>query len=326
MTMDDAQMSRLRDSLPGAELLETHISWILLHGGMAYKIKKPVKFSFLDFSTVEKRKFFCEEEVRLNRRLSPDVYLGVVPVNESGGDFSFGGPGRPVDYAVKMERLKQDGRMDILLSKGKIGRGHVRQIAGIIAGFHGRVETISDRNFGSAALAKGQIDDLGSFRGVIEKACGMGGKANYVIAKCDSFITKNEALFERRQAEGRIKECHGDLHSANIFIGASGKITIFDCIEFSRDFRCIDVASEVAFMAMDLDAFGEEEYSKLFVGRYVEETGDKELMGLLQLYKCYRANVRAKVAAIDYSQHPGGEAKERIMKYMLLAEKYADGL
>ena len=301
------------------EIVETHISWVLL-GDFVYKIKKPVKFSFLDFSTLEKRKFLCEEEVRLNRRLAPDVYLGVVPVTESG----IGEEGEALDYAIKMRRLPQERRMDILLSEGKVLGGHVREIAATVAEFHGKVDTITEKKYGSAQVVREQIDDLASFRQTIEDACGLGEKVDFIVRKSDEFIEKNAEVFQKRHDEGRVKDCHGDLHSANIFI--TDKITIFDCIEFSRDFRFVDTASEIAFMAMDLDAFGREDLSRFFVDTYVKLSGDTGLPGLLGLYKCYRANVRAKIAAIDYSQNPGDGPKERIRKYMELAERYAKEL
>lgn len=308
----------------GFELIETHISWVLLGDGVVYKIKKPVKFSFLDFSTYEKRKFLCEEELRLNRRLSPQIYLAVVPIVEKDGRITLGGEGKALEYAVKMRRLPQHRRMDNLLKEGKVTSEHIKEIAGIVAEFHKKIDIVNDKRYSSADVVKRQIDDLGDFRKVIEDACGLGSKVDFILEKSGSFIENKKQLFEKRQAEGMIKDCHGDLHSANIFI--TDEIVIFDCIEFSKDFRYVDVSSEIAFMAMDLDAFGREDFSKLFVDRYIELSGDAEALELLGLYKCYRANVRAKIAAIDYSQHPGDEPKERIVKYTNLAERYAKGI
>ena len=291
------------------DLIETHISWLLLDEEHVYKIKKPVKFSFLDFTTAEKRKYFCEEEVRLNRRLAPDVYLGVVPMGD--------------DYAVKMKRLDNEKMMDRLLKQGKVTEDDVERIAGIIADFHGKIEVIKG-DYGTSEIAWKQIVDLGNFKDVIEEACGIGGKVDIILDGSRNFIEKNKGLFDKRISQGKVRDCHGDLHSGNIFL-VDG-IVIFDCIEFSKDFRYIDVANEIAFMAMDLDAFGREDFSKLFVDSYLAKTGDEELRKMLPLYKCYRANVRAKIAAIDYSQHPGDEPKERMRKYILLAESYANGL
>jgi aminoglycoside phosphotransferase family enzyme len=201
---------------------------------------------------------------------------------------------------------------------------HIQEIAAIVAGFHNRIDIINERKYGSAEVVKAQIEDLAGFRQTIEDACGFGEKVDFIVRKSDEFIWRGRELFEKRQAEGRIRDCHGDLHSANIFI--TDKIIIFDCIEFSKDFRFVDTASEIAFMAMDLDAFGREDLSGLFVDTYVKLSGDSGMLELLGLYKCYRANVRAKIAAIDYSQNQNEDAKERIRKYVLLAERYAKEL
>jgi aminoglycoside phosphotransferase family enzyme len=327
--MDADQIKKIFDGYEDEakfELIETHISWVLIGKKRVYKIKKPVKFSFLDFSSIEKRKFFCEEEVRLNRRLSPDVYLGVVKITQaSDGRIAFDGDGKVIDYAVKMKRLTQEDRMDRLLSENKVAAKEVEKIAGIIADFHSKIETITDKRYGAAGIVKSQIDDLRNHRETIEKACGLGKMVDFVLERSDSFIDKNQALFDKRQKDGCIKDCHGDLHSANIFITPEG-IVVFDCIEFSKDFRYIDVASEIAFMAMDLDAFGREDLATKFVEAYIAKTQDRGLKTLLNIYKCYRANVRAKIAAIEYSQHPSDEAKARIVKYLLLAEKYAKNI
>jgi len=198
----------------------------------------------------------------------------------------------------------------------------INRIGNVIGlSYQQKIEVVKDKEYSSAEVVKQQIDDLGSFKETIEGACGLGSRVDFILERSDSFIENNRDLFEKRQENGMIRDCHGDLHSANIFI--TEKIVIFDCIEFSKDFRYVDTASEIAFMAMDLDAFGKEDYSKLFVDRYLELSGDAEAEKLLGLYKCYRANVRAKIAAIDYSQHPGEQPKERIKKYIELAEKYA---
>jgi len=320
--MDETQITKLREDMGGCELIETHISWLLLKGDLIYKIKKPVKFSFLDFSTLEKREFFCEEEVRLNRRLSPGIYLGIVPVVERAGKLVLEGLGKIIEYAVKMKRLPQGQRMDILLLHGKVTEGHIEKIARIVAEFHKSIDVIADKRFGSAHIVKEQIDDLANHRETIERACGLGEEVGLILARSDRFIWNNRALFKQRQDQGMIRDCHGDWYSANIFI-VDDQPVIFDCIEFSENFRFIDVASEVAFMAMDLEAFGREDLAKLFVNEYLSKTQDAELETVLNLYKCYRANVRAKIAAIDYSQHTRKEAKDRIRKYVLLAERYA---
>lgn len=313
----EAYMHPVKD----VEFIQTHISWLFLTGDFVYKIKKPVKFSFLDFSTFEKRKYYCEEEVRLNRRLSPDIYLGVVPLIEKEGKYGFGLEGEIVEWAVRMKQLPQDSKMDVLLKGGKVTHVHVEKIAEIIADFHNRIETIRDEKYSSPEIVQEQVDDLSSVKGIVEKV-GDGSKIDFILERCDSFIAENNDLMKERQKEGKIKDCHGDLHSGNIFIDE--KIHIFDCIEFNRDFRYIDTASEIAFMAMDLDYHGKEDLSKKFVEKYVELSQDTGLPDLLNLYKCYRANVRAKVNSFEHEHNP--QAKEKIVKYLELCERYAKEL
>ncbi|MCX6768459.1 MAG: AAA family ATPase [Candidatus Micrarchaeota archaeon] len=301
-------------------LLQTHISWVFLTGEYAYKIKKPVKFSFLDFSTREIRKSLCEEEVRLNRRLCPDVYLGVVSLSINGHP-SFGGSGFPIDYAVKMKQLPSEKIMSKLLNEGKVTESHIRSIAKIIADFHSRIEIIHDKKYNSPEMIAEQFADLGGVRDTAEKACGMGGKIDFILKKAEEFTRKNNPLFTGRQENGFIRDCHGDLHSGNIFL--TDQIAIFDCVEFNKSFRYTDVSADIGFMAMDLDAHGRKDFSQLFISEYVGLTKDEGLRALINYYLCYRANVRAKIAALTYAQHPSEEEKSKIDKYLLLAEEYA---
>ncbi|MFH0737886.1 MAG: phosphotransferase [Candidatus Micrarchaeota archaeon] len=310
----------------GFALAETHISWVLLGHDFVFKIKKPVKFSFLDFSTLEKRRFFCEEEVRLNRRLAPEVYLGVVPITaqEGGsGAVGFGGHGRVVDYAVKMARLDQNKMMDRLLAEGKISEEDVRRLAAKVAAFHEKAERVKG-DYNSPKTIGAQVADLGNFRDTIEKAAGLGRSVDLVLERSAGFIMRSEGLLHRRIAEGRVRDCHGDLHSGNIFF--DGDIRIIDCIEFSRDFRCIDVASDIAFMAMDLDFAERDDLSDSFVDEYISRSGDRDIEALITFYKCYRANVRAKIAAIDWTNGQDEAGRMRIIRYMDLAESYAKRL
>ena len=320
--MDEGQVKALAESLH-AEMKETHISWVLLAGGYAYKIKKPVKFSFLDFSTLERRKFFCNEEVRLNRRLAADTYLGVVRICVRDGKLAITEGGDAVDYAVKMKRLDQAQMMSRLLDEGKIDENHIRKLASIIADFHDRIGSVQGYN--TPAMVGSQIADLANFRSVIEEACGMGKDVDLLLGRSAEFIGKNAGLLRERIEGGRVKDCHGDLHSGNIFVPGRD-IVIIDCIEFSTEFRCVDVASEVAFMAMDLDAHGREDLSAALVREYVARTGDGGFMKLLGFYKCYRANVRAKIAAIEWSGGRSMESRERMAKYTALSRRYSDGL
>ncbi len=319
--MDSAQIaSMLQDG--GYSLRETHISWVLMGKDRVFKIKKPVRFSFLDFSTFERRRFFCEEEVRLNRRLSPDVYLGVVAITEDGGRPEIGGRGEAIDHAVEMKRLDESRKVDALLAEGKVMENDVEGLARIVAGFHEKAELVPGR--GSPEVAAAQAEDLANFRDVIEKASGLGKWVDRLLSRSKAFVRRNAPLMRRRMSDGHVRDCHGDLHSGNVFL--QDGLRIIDCIEFSPDFRCIDVASDVAFMAMDLDYAGKGELSERFVETYLDARPDPEMELLLPFYKCYRANVRAKIAAIDYQANPTAEARERIDRYVLLAERYSKGL
>ena len=189
-----------------------------------------------------------------------------------------------------------------------------------MAKFHSEIETINE-GYATPKMVKEQIDDLGNFRETIKEACGMEKEVDEVLERCGKFILENKLLFKKRIKDGRIKDCHGDLHSGNIFLGE--KIFVFDCIEFNKDFRVNDVASEMAFMAMDLDYFGREDLSKILVDEYIKLTKDEEIRKIIGLYKCYRANVRAKVAAMGYMQNPDDENKEKIRKYLELAKEYS---
>jgi len=308
--------------------IDTHISWIFLTGKFVYKIKRPVKFTFLDFSSLENRKFFCQEEIRLNSRLSPEIYLEVVPVYEQNNSLNFRNQGKIVDYAVKLKQLPSEKKMDLLLRKKKVTKKHIETLAEIISKFHSKVDVIKDTKYGNPEIVKAQINDLNTVKETIDKELSLGHKVDNILQKCDAFIDKNSDLFRQRQLAGRIKDCHGDLHSANIFL--ADKIYVFDCIEFNNGVRFIDTASEIAFMAMDLDYFKQKKLSKAFVESYVSKTGDSDLLKLLDLYKSYRANVRAKVASLELL-HPVSEAQrksalKRIANYLELAESYAQSL
>jgi hypothetical protein len=301
-----------------SQIIETHISWLLM-GEFVYKIKKPLKLSFLDFSSAEKRKFCCEEEVRLNSRLSPEVYLGVVGIDEAH-EFCEKEDGS--EHAVKMKRLDEGSKMSRLLQNHEISPEQVRDLAGIIAAFHEKAERTPEYN--SSELISSQIADLGSFRGTIEKAAGFGEWVDRLLKRSLEFVKKNGKLIAKRQENGFVRDCHGDLHAENIFF--QDGIKIIDCIEFSREFRCIDIASDVAFLAMDLEYSGRDDLSEVFVSEYVRKTGDQELETILPLYKCYRANVRAKIAAIEWMQNKSHDARERIDRYVMLAERYSKSL
>ena len=298
------------------DMKETHISWVFLTGKHAYKVKKPVNYGFLDFSTLEKRKHYCEQELKLNKRLCKDIYLSVVPITRINNTIKLGGTGKIIDYALKMRQLPQSRIMSKLLGERKINKNHISRIAKIVADFHRRSDKVANRH-GSVKIRKINWDE--NFQQTREFA----GKSiskkqfDFIKDKIDNFIKYNKSLFNKRIKEKKIRDCHGDLHSGNIFI--ADKIYIFDAIEFNERFRYGDVAAEVAFMAMDLDFHHREDLSRHFVNEYIKYSKDEELLKLLNFYKCYRAYVRGKVISFLKNEKSYKLAK----KYFGLSEKYA---
>jgi aminoglycoside phosphotransferase family enzyme len=315
------------DEDPGSiELLQTHISFVFLTRRFVYKVKKAVNFGFLDFTTLEKRRFFCEKELKLNRRLCGDMYLEVVPINKADV-VKIKGEGETVEYAVKMKRMPQKKIMSKLLEENKVNGNLVDRIAKIIAEFHSKAETNSRiSEFGS--LASIETNWKENFEQTEEYV----GKTispedfKLIREKVEDFMKKSAPLFKKRMAENRVRDCHGDIHSGNIFV--TDKIYIFDAIEFNERFRYSDVASDVAFLAMDLDFKGKTDLSNFFVEKYAEYSGDQEMTKLLPFYKCYRACVRGKVVSFklkdpNVRSKEKNTAKKEAKAYFKLASTYA---
>ncbi len=315
------------DRPPRIRFMETHISLLFLTGNHVYKIKKPVNFGFLDFTSLGKRKFFCEEEVKLNRRLSPGIYLGVVRITKEGDRIHLEGRGEPVEYAVKMKQIPEEKLMDRLLEKRQVTPKMVEAVSEKLVQFYFSAETNDHiKSFAKPERVKQDTDenfeqtekyiDVTIPRKVYEE----------VKNKTNNFFRVSGKIFERRVASERIRDCHGDLRLEHIFWGE--EICIFDCIEFNERFRYTDVAADIAFLAMDLDYHGREDLSDRLIHAYVGESGDYELMEVLDFYKCYRAYVRGKVESfrLDDPHIPEGEKKEalkRAQKYFSLAYRYA---
>lgn len=312
------------------ELIQTQMSFIFLTPDFVYKVKKPVNLGYLDYTTIEKRRFFCYQEVELNRRLCPDVYLAVVPISEghqrSAVIYQFEGQGREVEYAVKMKTLPRHRMMDVLLPQGKVTKEMVARVAEKLADFHQKAETsLEIASFGTLGAIRQNTDE--NFDQT-EKYIGISiSKAEYdhIKAYTDNFINSNKALFDKRVQGGRIRDCHGDLHAAHIcFID---DICIYDCIEFNDRFRYCDVASELAFLAMDLDCYQRHDLSEHLVNTYVRLNDDQELLRLLNFYKCYRAYVRGKVESFKLDDPLiSGDEKARALgnaqRYFQLAQSY----
>lgn len=276
-------------------LIETHISWVLLAGRYAYKIKKPVELGFLDFSTLALRKHYCEEEFRLNRRLASQLYLGVVPI---GGDCDHPqlGAQPAIEYAVKMRRFPASCLMDRQLARGSITPQHIDRLAATVAQFHAALPAATDASFGSFAEIRAAA--LQNFEQLPD-----GEVVAELKAATETELAACEAIFEQRHSEGRVRECHGDLHLGNIALIDDEPVP-FDGIEFSPALRWIDVMDELAFPVMDLLHRGRPDYAWRLLNAYLEATGDYGGMAVLRFYLAYRATVRAKVAAIRAAQ-PG---------------------
>jgi aminoglycoside phosphotransferase family enzyme len=299
------------DAEPGQiELVQTHISFVFLARNVVHKVKKAVDLGFLDFTTLEKRRFFCEKELELNRRLCGDMYLEVVPINRSDV-IKIKGEGKTVEYAVRMKRMPQERMMTKLLEANKVDDKLVDRIAEIIAEFHAKAETnrrISE--FGSLAMIganwKENFEQTREFVGNTISTENFGR----IREGIDDFVKSQASLFEKRRAEDRVRDCHGDIHSGNIFV--TDRVYVFDAIEFNDRFRYSDVASDIAFLAMDLDCKDRADLSRFFVERYVKYSGDHELTKLLAFYKCYRAYVRGKVASFKLKDPHVGREERRV--------------
>jgi aminoglycoside phosphotransferase family enzyme len=302
------------------------MSFIFLAGEYVYKIKKPVNLGYLDYTTLEKRHFFCHQELELNRRLCPGAYLAVVPIVEEKGGLRIEGRGKAIEYAVKMKQLPQDRMMDVLLPRGQVTPEMVARVAEKLVGFHQKAETNRKiAAFGKLDVIRQNTDE--NF-GQTEKYIGTSITAEeyqHIKNYTNNFIDSNASLFDKRVREGRIRDCHGDLHAAHVCF--TDDICIYDCIEFNDRFRYSDVASEIAFLAMDLDRYQQAGLSRHLVNTYVGLGHDEELLKLLNFYKCYRAYVRGKVESFKLDDpYIPEEEKAKVLtaaqSYFQLAESY----
>jgi aminoglycoside phosphotransferase family enzyme len=308
------------------ELRQTQMSYIFLTDKHVYKVKKPVNLGYLDYTTLENRRFYCQKEVELNRRLCPDAYLGTVPVTNDNGQIGIGGKGKIEEYAVKMRRLPDEAMMDVLLTANRITPTMVAEVAATLAEFHKKAATGGDiNNFGGLDTVTQNADE--NFTQTEKYIGTIIAPDTYqrIKAYTEGFIDSNNPLFHKRVTDGRVRDCHGDLHAAHICF--QNGICIYDCIEFNDRFRYCDVASEVAFLAMDLDHYGRADLSNGFIDAYVEKSGDEELKQLLNFYKCYRAYVRGKVGCFQYDDpYISTEEKAKVLanaqSYFKLAESY----
>jgi len=324
------------------EHVQTHISHVFLAGPYVYKLKKAVRFPFLDFGTPERRRHFAEEEVRLNRRLAAAVYLGVVPVTrEADGRLALGGAGAAVEHVVWMRRLPGERMLTALLARSEPLEARLDALAARLATFHAAAPT------GPAVAAHADPERIeGEWR---SNVAGLRPFVGSLLAAEDleiladfgsTFVRRHETLLRARQRAGRIREGHGDLHAEHVcFVdepvaGAPGDpplppdVYVFDCIEFSPAFRCTDVAAEVAFLAMDLDALGHPALARRFAAAYARAADDPDLHRLLPFYACHRAAIRGKVEGLASAEPEVGAgaraaAAERARRHLALATRYA---
>ncbi len=308
-------------------LIQTHISWVLIGDRFVYKIKKPVNFGFLDFSAPEKRHYYCQQEIALNRRLSNGVYIDVLQVLHNGKNHRMvEGEGRIVDYAVRMKRLPEDRFMKKLFSRGELNDKHLTDIAKVLSKFY-----LNTRNskaidqFGKAEMFKVNTDEN------FEQTQKYIGKAitqkQYSKLKkwTDDFFHSHGDVFHKRVRDKRIRDCHGDLHMEHICF--ADNIQIFDCIEFNERFRYIDTLLDIAFLLMDLEYHGGDDLSNKLWESYKQVAGEKDIESLLTFYKVYRAYVRGKVTCFQLDDTGiGEEGREEAVrvskKYFSLASSY----
>lgn len=311
----------------GFQLIETHISWVLLTGEYAYKIKKPMNFGFLDFTELSGRAHFCAEELRLNQRLTDDLYLEVLPITGSVEAPQLGGDGAPIEYALKMRQFPQNQMLSTLQANGELTAAHIDQMARQIAQFHLAAPKVAvEHPLGTPDSVMAPVEqNFEQIRPFLSDKADL-VQLDALQAWARSSFDRLHGLFETRKAEGFIRECHGDIHLGNATL-IDGKVVIFDCIEFNEPFRLTDVYADTAFLAMDLEDRGLKSLARRFISQYLEITGDYAGLELLNFYKAYRALVRAKVALFSMPADADGVQRATTLRqyrnYANLAESYS---
>lgn len=309
------------------QVIETHISWVILAGEYAYKIKKPIDFGFLNFVQLTDRKHFCEEELRLNQRLTRDLYLEVLPITGSIHEPKIGGEGIAIEYVLKMRRFPQDQLLSQLQARHELTTDHIDQLAHQIASFHQQTPVVSDDlSFGSPDEVMAPVrQNFEQIRAMLPESKEGAIQLAALEAWAESSYERLKPLLSARKANGFIRECHGDIHLNNAAI-LNNEVVIFDCIEFNEPFRMTDVTADIAFLVMDLEDRKLNRLANRLLNHYLEETCDYQSLALMNFYKAYRAMVRAKVALFSLGQVTESHLKEAILKqyynYANLAESY----
>ena len=312
----------------GLEKRETHISCVFLTGSRVYKVKKAVALGFLDFTRLERRRHFCGQELHLNRRLSRGVYLDVVAIRRSGKGFSLGDEGEVVEYAVCMRQLPDTATLGWRLHAKTLERGVCQRLAGRLAQFYREAPTSAGiERFGSREIVGANCEEnFAQIEPFVPEVLDL-QQFQIVRSAARAFLSRRQALFQRRVQNGRICDGHGDLRTDHVYL-VDGEIQVLDCIEFNDRFRYGDPAADVAFLAMDLDAQGFSSWSRDLMTAFVDASGDAEIFILLDFYKCYRACVRCKVACLRLGQGGLSAAGRRAAAgeagdYLALAYRYA---
>ena len=317
------------DHTTTVEVQETHISLVFLTDHYAYKIKKPVDLGFLDFSTLDRRRFYCDQELELNRRLTSDVYLEVCTIHHDKGRYSFDGIGSIVEYALKMRRLSADRSLEALLQHAAVTPAAMATLAQRLAEFHAahplpigiephdhltQVRTNWHENFVQTTDCIGTTLSNATY--------------GHIRQTITAFLTQHTDWFTQRVHAERIRDCHGDVRAEHIYFEPQ-QLQIIDCIEFNQRFRHIDVASEVAFLAVDLERLGASHLAQHFLRAYVQHSGDVSLYRLLDFYRCYRAYVRGKVVSMHLRNAPPEQAvplQQHAETFFTVAAQYATRL
>ncbi|WP_250656500.1 AAA family ATPase [Alkalimarinus coralli] len=315
-------------------VLETHISWVILTGHYAYKIKKPVNFGFLDFSSLDKRKHFCHEELRLNRRLASELYIGVIPIYGTDTqprlaeqEEQNAPEEQPIEYALKMVQFDQSGLLDTLQETQQLTPTHINALAKQLAEFHQTVSSHPPNSeFGASPAVFAPVNENFEQIQTALPPSQPQAQLNQLKRWATSEFNLLKARIDQRKQQGFVRECHGDLHLGNITL-FNQSLTIFDCIEFNPSLSWIDVISDLAFLVMDLEMRGEKTFANQLTNCYLETTGDYQGAALLKFYKAYRAMVRAKVAVLSLDNHheaadANAQLMQRYQQYIALATRY----
>ncbi|MCI5128052.1 MAG: hypothetical protein D3907_06035 [Candidatus Electrothrix sp. AUS3] len=328
------------------QLVQTHISFVLLAGDVVYKFKKHVDFGFLDFSTLEKRLHCCEQELQLNRRLCPDIYLDLMTVTQTvtqeGDNYTLNPSNTPntpnkggevVEYGIKMSRMPEEQMMGNLIKAGQLEHRHIDAIVDKLIPFYQQAAQTSEIDgYGTAeSVAINVLENFDQTKDFISRRSGdnvaLSQEQFDKISSWSKEFLAQEDLFSQRVRAGNIRDCHGDLYSANICL--ADKVYIYDCIEFNRRFRYCDVASDIGFLAMDLDFHGLQELSAYCIEAFCQRSGDTTLKEMLNFYKCYRAYVRGKIGLFTAADQAVDEAVKKSCleaagKYFTLAQGYTE--